>query len=97
MSLTDLMDAIPASAARPEGCHDGLTSRAPAADASCPPSAALRPAPPRWCRFRRRSGYGSSAPVAPGAGSSGPGRKKDPAMHRFRLLVVVATVLAVPG
>src|SRR5215468_2543281 len=48
MSLADLMDAIPASAARPEGCHDGLTSRAPAADASCPPSAALRSAPPRW-------------------------------------------------
>src|SRR5215468_12045489 len=45
MSLTDLMDAIPASAARPEGRHDGLTSRAPAADASCPPSAALRPRP----------------------------------------------------
>jgi len=27
MSLTDLMDAIPASAARPEGCHDGLARR----------------------------------------------------------------------
>ena len=29
------MDAIPASAARPEGCRDRLTSRATAADATC--------------------------------------------------------------
>jgi len=38
MSLTDPMDAIPASAARPEGCHDGLTSRASAADACADPT-----------------------------------------------------------